>query len=72
MGSLKDAYIPVQLIPDIGKVQKLTIDYLKVEKLERNFDLGPPTDAKINVNNALIMWEVIQQMNANNVSSQVQ
>jgi hypothetical protein len=38
-----------------SKLTKLTIDYLKVEKLERNFDLGPPNDATININNALIM-----------------
>jgi hypothetical protein len=55
------------------KSSELTINYLKVEKLERNLDLGPPNDATININNALIIEEVIQQqMNANNLSSQVQ
>jgi len=36
------------------KSSELTIDYLKVQKLERNLDLGPPNDATMNINNALI------------------
>jgi hypothetical protein len=31
------------------KSLELIIDHLKVGKLERNFDLGPPNDAKTNV-----------------------
>jgi hypothetical protein len=35
------------------KSPKLTIDHLEVEKLKRNFHLGPPNDATINDNNVL-------------------
>jgi hypothetical protein len=35
------------------KSSKLTIDHLEVGKLKRNFHLGPPNDATININNVL-------------------
>jgi hypothetical protein len=35
------------------KSSKLTNDYLKIENLEKNFDLGPPYNSTININNLL-------------------
>jgi hypothetical protein len=35
------------------KSSKLTNDHLKIENLERNFDLGATCDATININNFL-------------------
>ncbi len=36
---------------ELLKNWELTIDHLKVEKLKRNFHLGSPNDATININN---------------------
>jgi hypothetical protein len=43
------------------KSSKLTIDHLEVGKLKRNFHLGPPNDAIININNVLLHL-MIQQI----------
>ncbi len=38
---------------ELLKSSKLTNDYLKIEILEKNFDLGPPYNSTINIYNLL-------------------
>jgi len=52
------------------KSSKLTNDYLEIENLMKNFSLGPPYDATIDINNALL-HKTIQKINFSNVFLQI-
>jgi hypothetical protein len=53
------------------KVQnKKLIDHLEVRNSKINFDLEPPNDATIGINNVLF-FKMIQQIDVNNIFSQI-